>query len=136
MGATREDLVDVYIKQVRSILEFAVPVWHSSLTSEQRLELKRIQKSAFHIILGQAYTSYSSSLKLLHLKTLHVRRIQLCKKFVKKSVTNDKFSKWFKINEKFTFTRQKQPKYSEVFSRTVRYEKSPISYLTRILNGK
>ena len=32
LGADRDDLKDVYIKQVRSILEFAVPVWHSSLT--------------------------------------------------------------------------------------------------------
>ena len=26
-GATREEIIDVYIKQVRSILEFGVPVW-------------------------------------------------------------------------------------------------------------
>ena len=32
LGATSDQLVDVYIKQVRSILELATPVWHSSLT--------------------------------------------------------------------------------------------------------
>ena len=32
LGADREDLVDVYCKQVRSSLEHAVSVWHSALT--------------------------------------------------------------------------------------------------------
>ena len=135
MGATKEDLLDAYIKQERSILEYAVPVWHSSITGVQRLDLERIQKSAFHIILGELYVSYSSALKQLSMVTLNARRIKLCKKFVKKSVKNEKFTKWFKINSKINFTRLKQPKYCEVFSRTARYKKSPISYLTRLLNG-
>ena len=95
MGATQVDLLDVYVKQVRSILEYAVPVWHSSITGEQRLDLERIQKSAFHIILGELYVSYSAALKLLSMETLNTRRTKLCKKFVRKSVKNDKFSKWF-----------------------------------------
>ena len=32
LGADDEDLKDVYVKQIRSILEYGVPVWHSSLT--------------------------------------------------------------------------------------------------------
>ena len=32
LGAKQEDLLDVFIKQVRSVLELAVPVWHPSLT--------------------------------------------------------------------------------------------------------
>ena len=32
LGASDELLIDVYIKQVRSVFELAVPVWHSSLT--------------------------------------------------------------------------------------------------------
>ena len=52
LGPTTENLLDLYIKQVKSMMEFAVPVRHSSITGEQRLEIERIQKSAFHIILG------------------------------------------------------------------------------------
>ena len=33
LGAEDNDLKDVYIKQIRSILEYAAPVWHSSLTA-------------------------------------------------------------------------------------------------------
>ena len=52
LGADEEDLKEIYIKQIRSILEFAVPVWHSSLTGLDRLEIERVQKSAMHVILG------------------------------------------------------------------------------------
>ena len=50
LGANTIDLVDVYVKQIRSILEFAVPVWHPSLTNEDRLKIERVQKYAFCII--------------------------------------------------------------------------------------
>ena len=34
-GANVEDLTDVYIKQVRSVLEFGVPVWNSNVKKEE-----------------------------------------------------------------------------------------------------
>ena len=34
-------MFDVYIKEIRSILEFAVPVWHSGLTRKQALDGNR-----------------------------------------------------------------------------------------------
>ena len=35
LGATINDLVDVYCKQIRSIAEYGVPIWNSSLTGSQ-----------------------------------------------------------------------------------------------------
>ena len=52
LGASYEDLLDVYYKQIRSILEFAVPVWNSSITGEHIAQLERIQKTSLHVILG------------------------------------------------------------------------------------
>ena len=34
-GANKEDLIDVYTKQVRSVVEFGVPVWNSGLSKEE-----------------------------------------------------------------------------------------------------
>ena len=68
------DLVDLYHKHVRRILEYAAPVWHSSLTGEDRLKLERVQKTALHIILGENYKSYSSALKVTGNLTLFERR--------------------------------------------------------------
>ena len=58
MGLSSEILYDVYTKEVRSILELAVPVWHSDLTRKQCADIERIQKVAFAIILGSKYQNY------------------------------------------------------------------------------
>ena len=51
-GAEIEDLVDIYIKQVRCTLELAVPVWSPSLTKGQSAQIERVQKSACAVIQG------------------------------------------------------------------------------------
>ena len=56
-GATYEDLTDVYVKQVRSILEFGTPVWNSNLTQEDVFDIERVQKSFLHIALENMYMS-------------------------------------------------------------------------------
>ena len=46
LGASDKQLVEVYIKQARRVLELAVPVWHSSLTVADKLNIERVQKAA------------------------------------------------------------------------------------------
>ena len=135
MGANHADLLDVYFKQIRSILEYAVAVWHPALTGEDRQRIERVQKSALAIILGVNYKSYKLALKTLKLETLFTRRQNLCKKFARKSLKHAKFSKWFKPNEKVTTTRQKPTKFCELVSRTERFQKSSIAFLTNLLNS-
>ena len=134
LGANNDDLIDVFFKQIRSTVEFAVPVWNSALTGEDTAKLERIQKTFLHITLGDQYRSYNSALKLTGLQKLSERRRKLCLSFAKKSLKHEKFSKWFKANTKETVTRQVQPKFCEIFRRTNRFEKSPLSYLTDLLN--
>jgi hypothetical protein len=134
LGASINDLIDLYHKHVRSILEYAAPVWHSSLTGEDRLKLERVQKSALYIILGQRYHSYTSALKMTGTHTLFERRRKLCLKFARKSLKSTKFKNWFKPNTRYTTTRQDQTEFCEVYSRLERFDKSPISYLTNLLN--
>ena len=134
LGASHKDLIDVYCKQIRSIAEFAAPVWNSSLTGDDIVKLERIQKIALHIILGDKYYSYTSALKILGMEKLSQRRKQLCLKFAKRAMKSEKFSKWFKPSIPNLRTRRLKPKFCNVFSRTARFEKYPISYLTRLLN--
>ena len=47
-----EELKDVFIKQIRSVLELAVAVCHSSITLSERADIERVQNSALHVILG------------------------------------------------------------------------------------
>ena len=135
LGASHSDLLDVYFKQIRSIAEFGVPVWNPSLTWSDVAKLERIQKTTFHIILGDNYRSYSSALRSLGVKKLSERRKLLCLKFARKAERHHKFSKWFKPSTKRTATRQTQSKYCQVFARKKRFRNSPIPYLTELLNN-
>jgi hypothetical protein len=134
LGAQQEDLLDVYTKQVRSVLELAVPAWHGAITLDEQLDIERVQKCAAHVILGDGYVSYKEALKTLNIESLLSRRNKLCLKFAKKAESHEKFQHWFKTNVPKPNTRQKQTKYCEVKAMHDRFQKSPLSYLTRILN--
>ena len=82
-GLPENELVNVYILFIRSLLEQSAVVWHSSLTQENIQDLERVQKSALRVILGERYKSYKKSLDTLELETLKDRREQLCLNFAK-----------------------------------------------------
>ena len=67
-GAGIIDLVDVYSKQVRCVLELAVAVWSPGLTVGQAAQIERVQKSACAVILGEQ-VDYKNALSKLNLKT-------------------------------------------------------------------
>ena len=134
LGASNDDLLEIYRTQIRCVLELAVPVWQGSISQDEKADIERVQKSAFHIILGNEYLSYSNALKVLCLETLERRRNQLCLKFAKKCEKHEKFRHWFKINKNDNNTRSKKAKYSEVTARLSRFKRSPISFLTTMLN--
>ena len=134
LGAQEADLVEVFTKQIRCVLELAVPAWQPSLTKEEKVNLERVQKSACHIILGKAYQSYTNALEYLGLDTLENRRIKLCYNFALKSEKHIKFKSWYKPAKKYINTRLNSNKYCDVRANHTRFAKSPLSYLTRILN--
>ena len=98
-------------------------------------------KTAFAIILGDGYKSYKHALQKLEMKSLESRRKDLCLAFAKKALKSDKFSRWFSYNEEsdpMVNTRYAEnktvTKLKPVTTRTRRYLRSPIPYLTNILN--
>ena len=95
MGASRATLVDVFYKQVRSVLEYAAVVLDAALTQDDILKIERVQKSACSIILGADYSSYEEATFTLNLKTLSERRRILAKKFATKASKHPTHSNWF-----------------------------------------
>ena len=51
-GANQNELLDVYCKQVRRILEFGAVVWHPGLTQINISDIERVQKTTLAIFLG------------------------------------------------------------------------------------
>ena len=50
------DILEVYMKEIRSILELAVPAWHSGLTVKQAADIERAQRVTVAIILSDYKT--------------------------------------------------------------------------------
>ena len=125
-------LFDVYIKEVRSILEMAVPVWHSSLTKKQTADIERIQKVAFRLILESQYRSYQSACDKFKTETLHNRRIKLCLKYARKNLKSD--HSFFDAVDSKVDTRQKSKIGNEYKCNSNRFSKSSIQYMAKLLN--
>ena len=89
-----EDLITVYIMNVRSILE-SCQVWHSMLTLENIEDLEQVQKSALKIILQDKHSTNEEALEKLMLSKLSDSREKLCVKFTicvaKNELTADLF---------------------------------------------
>ena len=90
LKASNNQLKDIYIKQVRSVLEQAVPLWQPSLPNYQKENIERVQKAALRIIYGKSYFSYSTACETAELPTLEKRRLKLCEKFAFKSLKHPK----------------------------------------------
>lgn len=86
-GVSPKDLRTVYSCFIRPVLEYACPVWHSSLTLSLCDNLEQIQRRATKIILPSM--SYSDRLMELDLPTLRERRQDLCRRFYKSVVRSD-----------------------------------------------
>ena len=130
IGTPPEELLDTYYKQVRSVLELAVPVWHPGLTVQDSKSIERVQKAALAIILGDSYHSYQKALNLLDVKPLDQRREDLCLTFALKTSQQQKFEHWFVATPRAHTT-----KYRPVWTHTDRYKGTPLPYLTNLLNN-
>ena len=47
-------MLEVYKKEIRAVLELAVPAWNSGLTQKQISEIERVQRVAIQIILSNS----------------------------------------------------------------------------------
>ena len=134
LGASQGDLIDVYTKQIRSIVEYAVPAWQGGISLSEKSDLERIQKAACHIILGKDYLHYEQALEALQLESLEDRRNKLSLKFALKAEKHPKFRNWFKLHIPKRSLRKRKNKYEGVKSYSGRFTASPISFLTELLN--
>ena len=129
-------ILEVYLKEIRSVLELAVPAWHSGLTSKQVADIERVQRIALNIILSdykskKCNMSYDMALVTLNIEPLYHRREKLCRKFAFKTLKS-RHKDMFKESHEY-FTRNK-PKFGTESCNTQRFFKSPLNYLTRLLN--
>ena len=128
-------ILDVYTKEIRSLLELAVPVWNSGLTQKQVADIERVQRVAVSVILSDCKTGYyNMALVILDLEPLDARRENLCKTFAKKTLKS-RHTDICKVNPNQHYTRNKQ-EFFENKCNTRRYFNSPLNYLTRLIHNE
>ena len=134
-GAPIEDMKNIYVLFIRSLLEQSATLWHSSLTNENIEDLERVQKNAFRIILQEKYETYSKALIKLDMENLSDRREELCLNFAKKCVKNQKTTHMFPVNKKKHEMDTRNPgKYEVQHAYNDRLKNSAIIYMQNLLN--
>jgi hypothetical protein len=86
--ACTNDMLHFYKSVIRPVLEYACPVWHNSLTTEQSDHIENIQKRTFKLISGSNNNDYEQLCILYNMPSLFERRVILCKQFFQQSVLN------------------------------------------------
>ena len=131
-GLSESELIDAYKKEIRSLLELAVPVWHSGITVEQSQQIERVQKLSLAAILGSKYTKYSEVLHKMKLDSLSDRRIKICSKFIMKNMESER--PFFSSIKKTHDTRSSKNLVKEYKCRTKALYDSSLPFLARLFN--
>ena len=132
-----ELLVDFYVKEIRSIVEFSCGVWAGGLTQAQSRTIEHIQRVAVSIIMSGSPTksSYSTNCAALGLETLTSRRDTITLRFARTTARKSWHMDLFTLNPSQHSTRH-QTLYRQYNCRTSRFRKSPLVHLTDLLNNQ
>ena len=135
VGVKTEDLIEVYILYIRSVIEYCSVAYHSRLTQVDRNKLERIQRICLKVILGDMFINYESALEMCGLDTLFERRTKRCLDFAKKCIKHPKNKRLFPLNARLHGQNQKSKETFIVnWARTDHYQMSTIPYCQRLLN--
>ena len=138
LGVDIPTLTQFWRTEGRVHLEFAAPLWHSSLTVAQSRALARAQRVAMAAITGRWHRSHSEQLADLALEPLDTRRIRLCRRFAERTATRSRHTDLFSLEAAGVTVRTRRGErgfYREPRCRTATYYRSAVPYLTRLLNS-
>ena len=133
-GASETEMLDIYVKFIRSVLEYSCVVWGSSLTKENCQMLERVQKTAVKLIHKDKYKTYKLSLAQFNIDSLQDRRRQLALTFAKRTLHTDYGPIMFPENEKLDRQLRTVHKYRTTKCNTTRFQQSSIPFMESLLN--
>ena len=133
----KNDLKNIYLTFIRSVLEQSAVFWHSSLTQKNRQDLERVQKAAVRVIMAKNYSTYKNGLKVLKIDTLEKRREVLSLRFAENCLKNEKVKSMFPLNDKKHAMKIRKPrKYKTYKQNTKRLKKLALPYMRKLLKDK
>ena len=133
LGFGTDFILDVYYKEIRSLLEYCVPVWSGSLSFKDSNKIENIQKLVMKILIKGSYTSYSETCEFFQVEKLYRRREKLCLNFGHKEIKKD--NSIFKKSTQKSKRKQTQKLVSVPNARTKRNSSSSVPYISRLINS-
>ena len=134
-GANWQNLKNIYILYIRSLLEQSCTVWHGGLTLQNAEDLERIQKCTLKKILREDYKTNENATKLLDLQQLCERREYLCLQFAKRCIKHGNIKDSFPLKEKRHGMITRHREMFEInTTHTKRLENWPVIYMKKLLN--
>ena len=130
----KDNIPPVYSSTVRSVLEYASPVYGPMLNSSQSEDIEKLQRRTLKIIYEYS-TSYRRALEISGLTTLEDRRQETLKKFTFKCASNPLYDRWFPVHQPYRHELRNQKKYVEKHANTDCLYKSPIYTMRHLLNN-
>ena len=131
-----ETILDIYFKEIRSILEYASVVFHSGLTKKQSDALESVQKLVLRLLTNYLDLDLSINEAYIYFMTepLEGRRVEACKTFIKRTLNNPIHSYMFKEYSNCYTTQNNFWKFQVAQARTTRHKTSPLIYLSNLAN--
>ena len=127
LGLDYTVILDVYFKEIRTVLEYGAVLFHSSLTRKQSRAIEAVHRSVMKLLSRYLELDLTPSEANIFFcaEDLFSRREDLCTTFLKRNIDNPLF--------RDIFVKSTQ-KYVENFARTSRNYKNPVNFLRRLAN--
>ena len=126
-------LIDVFHKEIRSVLEYGAVIFHFGLTKELSNMIEDIQKIFMRLLsnyIGVKF-SYMESCIYFYVEPLILRRESLCRAFIRKILKNESQTLFTKRSVNKNLNHRV---YKEYTSYHQRHFSSPLVALTRLAN--
>ena len=120
-GIRQRDMVNIYISIVRPVLEYARPVWSTSVSQYLSDSIEMVQKRALRAIYPGLY--YDDILLLLAIPSLEERRENICKLYFDRlTCTEHKLHHLLPVERGVTYDLRNQNTYPLPLTRTDRFK--------------
>ncbi len=126
-GIATHDLIQYYRSVIQPVVEYACPVWHTSLTKQDSDTLEHIQKRAMTVIYPDK--NYVDALKTGNLDLLSTRREHMCRVFFRGMChENHKLNYLLPKRRELPYNLRQNQQYQITTPHTERYKNSFIMY--------
>jgi hypothetical protein len=109
------DILHFFNVKIRSVLEYAAPIFTSMLTGENINDIERIQKIALKVILNDEYSTYVKACTDLNTLSLESRRKDLSLTFALKCLKSETHRHFFKQRTSTYYQLRKIKAFEEPF---------------------